>query len=216
MTDSTDSTQPTTGLVQSSDYKINGIVVMTSDGQSVDIKSIMVELNLYEDIFSPTMTGDVTVGDGADMLSSYNIHGNEFILISIDKPTLNKPIQKVFRIYKIDTRKFGSASLQNYVLRFCSEELILSTQILLSKSYKGLTIDKMVNDILVNKLQVNPAKMSNGIFSTCSSNYDIIIPRMQPLEAISWLVPRAYNNNQNLFLFLRTGMDSILHPMKIY
>jgi hypothetical protein len=147
------------------------------------------------------MSGDVTVGDGADMLSSYNLHGNEFILISIDKPTLNKPIQKVFRIYKIDDRKFGTASLQNYTIRFCSEELLLSTQILLSKSYKGLTIDKMVNDILVNKLKVNSAKMSNGIFSTCTNNYDIIIPRMQPLEAINWLVPRAYNQNQNLFLF---------------
>lgn len=194
-------TQPVAGLVATSDYKINSLIITTSLGQSVDIKNIMLELNLYEDIFSPVMTGDITLGDAGDIISSYNIHGNEFITLSIDKPGLDRPIVKVFRIYKIGSRKFGTASLQNYTIYFCSEELLLSTQVLVSKSYKGLTIDSMVKDILVNKLQVNPAKMANGLFTTAIGNFDIIIPKMQPLEAISWLTPRAYNNNQNLFLF---------------
>jgi hypothetical protein len=194
-------TQPNVGLISASDYKINSLIIVTSDGQSVDIKNIMLELNLYEDIFSPVMTGDITLGDAGDIISSYNLHGNEFIVMSIDKPGLNMPIQKVFRIYKIGDRRFGTASLQNYTMYFCSEELILSTQVLMSKSYKGLTIDKMVNDILVNKIQVNPVKMANGIFTPSTGSFDIIIPRMQPLEAISWLTPRAYNTNQNLYLF---------------
>jgi hypothetical protein len=196
-----DESQPTSGLVATSDYKLSALVIVTSTGQSVNIKNIMLELNLYEDIFSPVMTGSVTLGDAGDIISSYNLHGNEYILINIDKPTLDKPIIKTFRIYKISDRKFGTNSLQNYTIHFCSEELILSTQTIISKSYKGLTIDKMVNDILVNRLQTNPNKTSNGIFSTAKGNFDIIIPRMQPFEAIEWLTPRAYNDNQNLFLF---------------
>jgi len=201
MADNAGTTQPSTGLISSGDYKISAVMIITSTGQAVDVKNIMLELNLYEDIYSPVMTGDITLGDGADILSSYNMHGNEFICISIDKPSLNKPIIKTFRLYKTSDRSFGTASLQNYTLHFCSEELLLSTQILISKAYKGLTIDKMINDILVNKLQVNPTKMANGIFSTASGNFDIIIPRMQPFEAIQWLSPKAYNNNQNMFFF---------------
>jgi hypothetical protein len=198
---SSNSSPTSLGLFSSSDYKISSLAIVTSAGQSVDIRNIMLELNIYEDVFSPVITGDVTIGDGADIISTYMLHGNEFLLVDVDKPTLNKPIQKIFRIYKISDRKFGTASLQNYTLYFCSEELLLSTQLLVSKSYKGLRIDQMVNDLLVNKLQVNPNKISNGIFSQTQTNFDIIIPRMQPLEAIQWLTPRAYNNNQNLWFF---------------
>jgi hypothetical protein len=193
-------TQEVTGLVAASDYKLTALILATSDGQTLDIKPIMLELNIYEDIFSPVMTGDVTLGDAGDIISSYKMHGNEYISIVIDKPTLDKPIKKIFRIYKISDRKFGTSSLQNYTLHFCSEELILSTQTLLSKSYKGLSIDTMIKDILNNKLKVNPDKMK-GIFSTTTGKFDLIIPRMQPLEAIQWLTPRAYNQNENLFFF---------------
>jgi hypothetical protein len=196
-----DDTQQNSGLISSSDYKLSALEIITSTGDHVSIKNIMVELNLYEDVFSPVMTGHVTVGDAGDIISAFQLHGNEFIAISVDKPTLDKPIEKIFRIYKIGNRSMGTTALQNYTIYFCSEELILSTQTLVSKSYKGLTIDTMVKDILNSKLQVNPKKMANGVFTASKGNFDIIIPKMQPLEAIQWLSPRAYNDNQNLFLF---------------
>lgn len=188
------------GLFGTSDYKISSMMIVTSDGQSIDVKNILLEMNIYEDIFSPVITGDFTLGDAADIISAYRIHGNEFLAVSIDKPSLDKPIKKIFRIYKISDRNFGTASLQNYTLHFCSEELLLSTQTLVSKSYKGLRIDQMVNDLIANKLKANPEKMA-GIFTKTLGNFDIIIPKMQPLEAIQWLSPRAYNTNQNLFFF---------------
>jgi hypothetical protein len=196
-----DQTPQSTGLFASSDYNLTSITIITSTGDSVDIKNIMLELNIYEDIFSPVMTGSVVVGDAGDIISSYNLHGNEWIAIAVDKPTLGKPIKKIFRIYKIANRSFGTTAQQNYQIFFCSEELVLSAQNLISKSYKGLTIDVMIKDILNNKLQVSPDKMANGIFSQPQGSFDFIIPRMQPLEAIEWLVPRAYATNQNLFLF---------------
>lgn len=189
-----------TGVISSGDYSLKTLTIVTSDGQVIDIKRIMLELNLFEDVFSPVMTGDVILGDAMDLISTFKMHGNEFLLVEVDKPSLNKPIKKIFRIYKISNRIFGSNSLQNYTIHFCSEELFLSTQTLISKSYKGIRIDQMVNDILMTKLQVNPNKMG-GIFSQTKGSFDIIIPRMQALEAIQWLAPRAYNDNQNLFFF---------------
>ena len=194
-------TQQTSGLFGSSDYKISTLTIATSDGNSVDVRNIMIELDIYEDIFSPTMTGSLTLSDAGDIISSFGLHGNEYLLINIDKPTLDKPIKKIFRIYKIADRDFNTTAAQSYTLHFCSEELILSTQALISKSYKGLTIDKMVNDILKNRLKVSPDKLKNGIFSTTTGNFNLIVPRMQPLEAIQWLVPRAYNTGENLFFF---------------
>jgi hypothetical protein len=193
-------TQNPSGLIASSDYKLSTLTIVTSTGDAVDVKPIMLSLDIYEDIFSPCMTGQLVLGDGADIISNYQLHGNEYLLLSVDKPSLNQPITKTFRIYKIANRKMSDTALQNYTIFFCSEELVLTAQMSVSQSYKGVRISDIVNDILTKKLKVNSSKMS-GIFESTTGNFDFIIPRMQPLEAIQWLAPRAYNSNENLFLF---------------
>lgn len=194
-----DTTQQQTGLMASSDYVIKGLYLLTSTGQAINLIGVMLELNLYESIFNACMTGDLLVGDGGDMISSLQLHGNEFLTVRIDKPSLNQTLQKVFRIYKISNRSIGPNALQNYTFHFCSEELFLSTQYLISKSYKGLTITKMVQDILLNKLNVDPKKIA--MVSQSVGNFDLIVPKMQPLQAIEWLAPKAYTPNGNLFFF---------------
>lgn len=199
------------GLITSSDYQLTTLMIINSTGDGVDVKPVLLSLDLFEDIFSPVMTGKMVLGDGADIISNFQLHGNEYVILAVDKPTLNKPIVKTFRIYKISDRRFDETALQNYTVHFCSEELILSTQTLLSHSYKGMQISAMVKDIIVNRLEAPTAKMANGIFETTTGNFDLIIPRMQPLEAIQWLTPRAYNSNENLFLFFenRDGFNFV-------
>jgi hypothetical protein len=202
-------TSDTTGVLNTTDYVLNALVIVTSDGSYQDVRQLMVELNLYEDIFSPTMSGMMIMGDALDMIASNKMHGNEYLLVSVDKPSLNMPIVKTFRIYKIGERSLGSNGLQNYKVYFCSEEFFLSSQTLVSKSYKGLTIDKMVQDLLVRKLKVASSKIA--AIETTGGNFDFIIPRMSPLQAISWLCPRAYNSNRNLYFFFenRDGFNFI-------
>jgi len=39
-----------TGLRAASDYKLSSLVVVASSGDNIDVKNIMVEMNLYEDV----------------------------------------------------------------------------------------------------------------------------------------------------------------------
>lgn len=187
------------GLLTSSDYKLTTLSIVTSDGTVVDIKSLAVEINLYEDIFSPCMSGSILMGDAIDLMANFKIHGNEWLIMEIDKPSLGLSLKKIFRVYKVSDREIKSQSLQNYILHFCSEELILSTQRFISKSYKGMVISDMVNDLLTNQLAVNPKKV--GLMDKTEGIFNIIVPRMQPLEAIEWLSTRAYSSNGTLFMF---------------
>jgi hypothetical protein len=187
------------GLENSRSFKINKLNLYTSDGQFLDIRGLMLELDIFEDIFSPCMTGSITLADGLDLLSSFKIHGNEFLEIEIDKPSLEQPIKKVFRVYKVSDRAFGT-NLQNYTIYFCSEELLLSQLLIISKSYRGIKISEIIRDILQNYLQVNPKKL-NAFFQSTERAFDIIIPRLDPLEAIMWLLGKAYATNDSLFFF---------------
>jgi len=204
------------GLVFSTDYYLKTLSIITSDGQVVDIKGLAVEINLYEDIFSPCMSGSILMGDALDLIANLKIHGHEWIQLEIDKPSLSNSIKKVFRIYKISEREYSSASMQNYVIHFCSEELILSTQRYMSKSYKGMIVSDMVNDILKNQLGVGDSKMK-GTFDKTEGNFNLIIPRMQPLEAIEWLTTRSYSSKGTLFMFFenRDGFNFVSYETLI-
>lgn len=192
-------TEAPSGLIYSSDYVIRTLSILTSDGTVIDLKQFAVEINLYEDIFASCVSGSLYVGDAADLVANYKLHGNEWLILDIDKPGLKMPIQKVFRIYKISNREQKNPTTQNYTLHFVSEEMILSTQKLLSKSYKGMQISSMINDILVNQLSTRQGKIQT--IQSTDGVFNIIVPRMNPLQAIEWLSTRAYSSNGSLFMF---------------
>lgn len=189
------------GVQSSSDYSITALHIITSDGKIVDMTHMYISFNLFEDIYVPYVTGNMTIGDALDIINTMGIHGNEYVYLELDKPSLDSPIKKFFRIYKISDRTYESQALQKYTIHFCSEEVMLSTQKQIRKSYRGMTIDNMIKDILTNQLKIDSSKMG-GQFSSTTGNYDIIIPKMQPLEAAMWLTTRAYGDNKSIyFLF---------------
>lgn len=189
------------GLQSASDYVLSSFMITTSDGKQIDLTKMINSFNLYEDIFTPFITGDVDVGDAMDIFNNFVIRGNEYVFIKLDKPSLDKPIERYFRIWKINNRNITSQSLQNYKIHFCSDEMILSSQMYMRKAYTGMTVDNMVKDILNKILVVSNDKMANGVFSSTSGNYSVVVPRMRPFEAASWLTSRAYNDSATLYFF---------------
>lgn len=185
-------------LITSYSYTLKKLNLYTSGGDILDIRKMHLGIEIYEDLFSPCMTATIRLGDAQEILSFFKLHGNEFVEIELEKPTSQATINKYFRVYKISDRDMGT-NIQNYTLHLASEEMILSPQMLISKSYKGLTITQIISDILKTYLKVSdkkikPLSQTNGVF-------DIIIPRMNPLEAIQWLSTKAYSNKGSLYFF---------------
>lgn len=197
-----------TELLKSTDFEIKQLTLYTSDGQSIDIDNVMLELDLYEDIFSPCMTCNIRISEGSDLISSFKFHGNEYLELEIDKPTLDNPIKKVFRLYKISDRDFGT-NYQNYTMHFCSEEMIIAPQIMISKSFRGLKISDMVREILSSYLKVKKEKIS--YIQQTEKAFDLIIPKLDPFESILWLATKAYSTNDSLYFFFenRDGFNFI-------
>ena len=174
------------GAYYPQDYSLESINFLTGSGQRFEMKKLLLELSYYEDIYSFSVSGYLTITDAQGYIELLDLTGNEFVEIIFAKsknaPNTNK---QVYRVYKIGDRKpIGNLNSENYTFYFCSEELLLSEQTKISKSYKGKEIDKVITDILVDKLKVKQEKIrverTNGI-------NDFIVPRFKPFEAISWL-----------------------------
>lgn len=175
-----------TGLITANDYYLEDVTIVTPVN-NVNIKAMVVEISYYEDIFRGTVSGHVLISDSISMIDRLGLSGADFLKLSFKKSKQSPDsamIDKYFRIYRVSERILNNSETENYTLNFCSEELFVSEQIKISKSYSGKKISEIVNDILVNKMSIDPKltaiQETNGV-------YDFVIPYKKPFEAINWL-----------------------------
>jgi hypothetical protein len=168
-------------------YSIQNVTLMQNDGQQRELKYLIMELSIYEDLFSPTMTGHFTLTDAQGFIETFDISGFNFIKITFSKTGIGDPytVDKWFRVYKIGDRKQSTRSSEIYTIYFCSEELFISEQTKVVKSFKEKQINDIVSSILTDNLSVSPSKI--GKIEPTAGVYNFIVPNLKPFEAINWL-----------------------------
>lgn len=136
-----------TGLTRAGDVDIESLTIISATGTKLDVKDYLVELNLYEDLFSNALYGTIQLSDSRNLLKELPIIGNEVLIVKVKTPSFTKSIDKQFRIYSITDRSIvRDQSTQLYTLHFCSQEVINDSITPLYKSFNG-RIDEVVKKI---------------------------------------------------------------------
>jgi hypothetical protein len=200
----------TTGVKYNSDYNLIALNFLGGNFPTVDLQPLMLELSYFEDIFSNVVSGQVVINDALGMIENLEIHGNEYVRMAFAKDNSKFIIDKIFRVYKISSRtKTSSPNDEVYVIHFCSDELIVSTQYKISKSYKNQSVSQIVNDILKTKLKVSEDKYNLKNIETTKGQYSFIVPNFSPFEAINWLSMYARSSSS-----YAVGSDMIFYENK--
>jgi len=201
----TNSVVESAGNYYSQDYYLKTLNFLTANGQKIELKKLLLDMSYYEDIYTFVVSGNITIIDAQGFIELLQLTGNEFIEIEFGKvkDSPNKNAQR-FRVYKLGNRKpSGNNNSEPYTLYFCSEELMLSEQTKISKSYVGQKISYIVKDILIEKLKVNTKNIETVEETT--GMYDFVIPKMKPFEAISWVStyarPQRYGSTADMLFF---------------
>jgi hypothetical protein len=197
------------GIYSPQDFSIQSLDFITSSGGQIDLKKLMVEMSIYEDLYAFSMSGHIDIRDAQGFIELLQLTGNEFIKIDFGKMK-NAPnnIVQTFKVYKVGNRKpDGNQNTENYTIYFCSEELMLSEQSKISQSYKGKKISEIVQDVLTTKLKVPSKKIE--LIEPTTGVYDIVVPRLKPFEAVSWLSLYARPSSTNL-----VGADMLFFETK--
>lgn len=182
-----DSTLQKEGIFYSQDYNLINLLVLSPTMGAIDIKNSMIEISYYEDIFSSVVSGSLVVSEALGLVEKMNLTGNEYIRLTFNKAAGKATaIDKLFRIYKISSRQLiGNVTTEGYIIHFCSDELLLSQQYNVSKSYKGKKVSDIVEDITKNYLKIPDNK--TVVIENTMGVYDFIVPMLKPLEAINWV-----------------------------
>jgi len=203
-----------------SDVAIDKISIESSHG-SVDVRGVLVELNIYEDIFSNALTADLSLSEAYNLPYKLPIIGEETLNLElrlegtqgIQEGTYIK--SPTFFLYDINNRfhhvkadGVGSAKAQSYTLHYISEQGMSNVHSRVSKSYQKFTADEIVMDIFDNYLYDG---YSDLLVSESQGILPCVIPNWTPHQACNWLAGRARSAKWDTavnYLFYET-MDSV-------
>ena len=91
-------------LRNAGDVNIEKVKVISSNGFFQDITNQVIAVQVFEDLFSPFITGSLIVKDSLDLINLFPFVGEEFVELKISTPTLKSPIEGKFYIFKMTDR----------------------------------------------------------------------------------------------------------------
>lgn len=192
---------------QTTDFRVRHLFIKIPQTNVVyDLTGVFQELNLYDSLFMPCMSGNILIADSLDLRGKLNIDGDEEVSIFLDKQDVNSngtalEYKKTFVIYKISDVERINMSTKTYILHLVNADFWKSERMKINQYYEGLH-SETVTKILTQKLNVTngtPVNGKSGIASIFPSTGQkkVIIPNMTPFQAIEWITQRAVPNNQH-------------------
>ena len=185
-------------------FNLSSIHLHNHKGESIDIKMLVQEFNIYESIYTHAITGTAVITDAIDLIGMGPIQGTERISFKLATPGEYADSETIIdcseetghpmHIYKLRSRQQVKDGMIMYVLCFASREFLRNIRTKVNKSYNG-TMDTIVNAILSDEKGLDTRKK---ITVQKTLNKDkVVIPNMKPFDAVSLLCNKALAENSN-------------------
>jgi hypothetical protein len=174
---------------------LDKVRIITPSGFYQDIAGQVITVQVYEDLFSPFITGSLIVKESLDLINLFPFIGEEYLELEIRTPTLDKNnIKGTFYIYKMGNRELLGDRSVVYQLHFISTEAVADLNKKISKTFTGKVSD-MVQKFITDKY--------DGMESTKSVNVEPTINSTKytsnywtPVQNIMYLADNAINANK--------------------
>jgi hypothetical protein len=193
------------------DVSINKIEIIASNGLGQEVTNQVVALEIYEDMFSPFISGVLALKDSLDLVNLFPLVGEEAVNIRISTPSFkdkDKIIDDQFYIFKMSNRTLVGERNVVYELHFISREAVVDINKKVSKAYQG-KISDIARSILTDgqtgletKKKLNIEETPNGM--KFISNF------WSPLKNLNYITETAVNKNGTagyLFFENRKGFN---------
>ena len=186
------------------DYVLKSVVLMNHVGFKVDVKHIMLELNIYESIYNNAVTGSIVIADEGNQIARMSIQGLERIAFHLKTPGVaygkedvvdaSEETGEPYHIYKISDRKQINRGVMTYTLHFASREFMRNIRTKVSQAYDG-KYDRAVINIMKDKNYLDSRKKLH--YEPTGNSNKIVIPNLSPFDAIDMIARKSISDKSN-------------------
>ncbi len=184
------------------DYTLDGVLIVGSSGEKINVYSQVKELNIYQSIDSPYMSGSVVISDAEGVAEILPFLGQERLLFRLQTPSHEGTVdfnEYHAIIYNVETRFHTSDRKQTLVLNWTSLEHYKNIRTKISASFDGMISD-IVEKILTDSDYLETSKPIHLELTKNIRKY--VIPNLNPFQAIELLRTEAVSAEEQSPHFL--------------
>lgn len=188
-------------IVKAGDVNIDIIQITTAQGFYQNITDQVMGLQIFEDLFSPFLTGTLEILDTLDLLNVFPFNGEEYLEMKILTPTMEKGnVDAKFYIYKMTNRATTGDRSIIYTLQFISVEALTDLNTKISKTFSGKCSD-IAQRVLTDKIHgLNITK--KYVIEETKNSTKYISNFWSPVKNLNNVVEKSINlNNQSSYVF---------------
>ena len=192
------------GINFAGEYHLKELLVYTSSGNVLNLTKAVQSLDVFEDMFSTSLSGSITILDVDNIAENGPVIGQEYMTLKITTPSLDEQeinfTNSSFAIYKVTVRESISQDTQLLALSFISPELLRDKRVRVSKSYTD-SIDRIVESVLTDARYINTNK--DIYIEPTAGIRKIISPNLHPYAFINNLMQESVTakNSAPYFFF---------------
>ena len=210
-------------LLYPGQFNLDGVLIVGSSGLPLEVSALVTELNLYQNLDTPHMSGSLLLKDGDDVSSTLPFMGNERLMFSLRTPGRNPIDYNTYhaKIYNVKKRTNATNSSHTVLLDFTTIDNFKNVHTKISKSYNG-EISEIVKKLLrTDKDGIESPKLLN--IETTKGIRKFVFPNISPFAAINMLKEEAIaaEGNSAHYLFYENpegyhfrSLDSLLGKSK--
>lgn len=176
----------------------------------LNLKSAYVQLDLYESVFSNTMSGSLSIIDSFNLQDILPLYGNERIEMSFfTSGNKSNPIVYTGVVYKVSEKHRISEHSSGYTIHFISKEAINSINSNVQRSYNAISSD--VAKFLYDRVKYN--KQLNIENTVNIEHY--VFGSFKPLQAMNIVCKRSQSKNNEVgYLFYEDNKEFNFVPLQ--
>ena len=187
------------------------ITAYDKDGREIvrNIRNLVVQIDIIESLYSPSLSCDVLVRDGINLMEWINLCGQEKLYLEFEKDGKSHTLNFVITEYPIYS-KSENGNIQGYRMTGISEHAYISGSKTISRSFGSGKLGG-INQSLIKLLSLVGIPESDIIIEGDNvSRSRGIIPWMSVLNACEFLKNISYDREKSPFYLYQT-MDGTIH-----
>mgnify|MGYP000512805127 CR=1 FL=1 len=194
--------------------EIKKMTIVSHNDFELDVFGSYKSLNIYEDLFSPSITAQLTLEDANGILNFLPIIGQEKVQISYVTYGLSDDIELEMIVNKI-TDLESDVGTQTYNLELVSVDMITNFEQRISEYFEGSATE------IAEKCFERLESKKTFEFEESEDKYDeelgVVIPNMTPMKAISFLCGKAFHEEykSSSYMFYETSKKYVMKPMEM-
>jgi len=195
-------------------------VITASNGEEFVITDVITDIDVYEHLDKPYITGVATFLDPESLDERINFYGVEKFDFRVKLPeSAALSIEKSFFISKV-VKSIRTNDSQSVITIHLLEDIgYLSEMQNVNKSYFGKgyeIISKIVKEFLGKELsKPRDAGPEYETSQDAQGQFGVVIPDMRPLRAADWIKDRITTKDASPFYFFSTLTNDKLHLMSL-